>query len=474
MVAKLPENPDQTKRLRLNYQQFLNLNQPLLDNFTGDKAIQNIVKTYQVGNPTEEELQAHESHLYTKEALGITKPVVAIRGTVASGKTTIIGKMCEDLNYEFIDNWSLFRAITYYLHSNWYVLGADGNFTKDGHPFSSEEMATFIADMPLEYSCEIDDTWKGTPKVCIDGKDISADIRSEMISNIVPAYGANKSVINLVFQTVAKICNETTKDGIIVWSRDYGTFSLADADYNFYFDALITTRLQREVGRSDNGQDQEVTPDSIGKFTERDRRDITRENGSLRVGENAKIINTGNGTAEEISTMLVRYIKQIERKKVFTEKIAKAETYAELAPIAMGMIDSYVKYQKEMQLPEWMEMVCGPISTGGLGTVNANIAHFNAHIQSLVVAGNPIWDQTIFEDAIMRIKTNNPIPGGWYDMRILEEFYKPLFESGKIKKMYFIPWRESSTGARRERETAKRLGIEIVDLNVLFDFLPTK
>jgi len=40
----------------------------------------------------------------TKEALGITKPVVAIRGTVASGKTTIIGKMCKDLNYEFIDN----------------------------------------------------------------------------------------------------------------------------------------------------------------------------------------------------------------------------------------------------------------------------------------------------------------------------------------------------------------------------------
>lgn len=90
MVATLPNSPDQTKRLRLSPSQFLNLNQSLLDNFTGDEVIQDTVKTYQVGNPTEDELQAHESHLYTKEALGITKPVVAIIGTVASGKTTTI------------------------------------------------------------------------------------------------------------------------------------------------------------------------------------------------------------------------------------------------------------------------------------------------------------------------------------------------------------------------------------------------
>ena len=435
------------------------------------KKVSSIAKTYQVGNPTKEELQVHQSDMCTKEALGITKPVVAIRGTVASGKTTIIGKMCKDLNYEFIDNWSLFRAVTYYLHTAWYIIGDDGVFIKDGHLCSSEDMAAVIADMPLEYSCEIDDTWKPKPKVCIGGKDISTVMRSEEINKIIPAYGGNQAVMDFVLHTVAKISHATEKDGIIVWSRDYGTFNLSDADYNFYFDAPIKERLKRNNGRKGEAAADDITVDKVKEFTERDIEDITRENGYLRVGENAKIINTGNGTAEEVSAILVRYIRQMQKKRVLTEKIAKAETYAELAPIAMEMIDSYIKYQQEKKLPEWMEMVCGPISTGWLGTIDANIAHFNEHIKNLVLAGNPIFDQTIFEEAILRIKTKRRedgiVLGGQYDDKILTDFYQPLFESGKIKKMHFIPWRMSSKGAIRERRQAELLGIDEIDLKTL-------
>ena len=215
----------------------------------------------------------------------------------------------------------------------------------------------------------------------------------------------------------------------------------------------------------------DTSEDLVKEFTERDIEDITRENGYLRVGENAKIINTGNGTAEEVSAILVRYIRQMQKKRVLTEKIAKAETYAELAPIAMEMIDSYIKYQQEKKLPEWMEMVCGPISTGWLGTIDANIAHFNEHIKNLVLAGNPIFDQTIFEEAILRIKTKRRedgiVLGGQYDDKILTDFYQPLFESGKIKKMHFIPWRMSSKGAIRERRQAELLGIDEIDLKTL-------
>lgn len=135
---------------------------------------------------------------------------------------------------------------------------------------------------------------------------------------------------------------------------------LSDADYSFYLDAPILTRLQRDSGRDNKLQDQEVTSESIQKFAIRDTRDIRRKFGSVRVAKNAKIVNTGKRTAKEVSAVLVRYIKQNERKRILIEKIAKAESYAELVPIATEMINSYMEDNKV----DGLEMVCGPISTG--------------------------------------------------------------------------------------------------------------
>jgi hypothetical protein len=50
---------------------------------------------------------------------------------------------------------------------------------------------------------------------------------------------------------------------------------------------------------------------------------------------------------------------------------------------------------------------------------------------------------------------------GSYPMPILEEFYLPLYQSGRIKKFFFVSGWESSFGATWEHDRAKELGIEI-------------
>lgn len=110
-------------------------------------------------------------------------------------------------------------------------------------------------------------------------------------------------------------------------------------------------------------------------------------------------------------------------------------------------------------------MVCGPISTGGLGTIEANEQQFIAAINRLVVLGHNIFDQMVFEPRMkdLIVETEE------YDWRILEHFYEPLFLSGRIRQKFFIPGWQSSTGATWEREQAKKLGITIIDLDSNFN-----
>ncbi len=118
-------------------------------------------------------------------------------------------------------------------------------------------------------------------------------------------------------------------------------------------------------------------------------------------------------------------------------------------------------------LPDPVGMVCGPISTGGFGSVEANIQRFNEAIDSLLMLKIVVFDQTPFEPKLAEL--HQPDESG-YDWRILNHFYEPIFQTGKIKRKFFIPGWQSSVGARWEREQATTLGIQIVDLN--YELLP--
>lgn len=131
--------------------------------------------------------------------------------------------------------------------------------------------------------------------------------------------------------------------------------------------------------------------------------------------------------------------------------LEKASSYIELFRLAEKIL-------KRMPAP--IGEVCGPISTGGAGSVDKNMEKFKAAIKELQEKGLNIFDQMPFEIPIHKIlKTKNL--GDKYDNSILEDFYLPIFESGMVKRLYFLPDWESSVGARWEHDQAKRLGLEV-------------
>lgn len=134
-----------------------------------------------------------------------------------------------------------------------------------------------------------------------------------------------------------------------------------------------------------------------------------------------------------------------------------AVMFTDLFIIALRIID---------RMPaENLTQICGPITTGGKGSKEANIKEFDKAIFHYIAKGDNIFDQMPFQDTMERLSKG--VEG--YDERILEHFYLPLFRSGKIKKYKFLPDWKSSHGATWEYKQIKKLKYEITYLRPDWD-----
>lgn len=128
--------------------------------------------------------------------------------------------------------------------------------------------------------------------------------------------------------------------------------------------------------------------------------------------------------------------------------IDKAKTYTDLFDIAIDFIP---------RMPQPLVQFCGPISTGGKGSIESNLAELDKAILFFATKGVSIFDQIPFEEPMQRIKSNKE----GYNYDLLNQFYVPIFELGYIKKFVFLPDWESFLGAIWEHDWAKEHGIKI-------------
>jgi len=132
--------------------------------------------------------------------------------------------------------------------------------------------------------------------------------------------------------------------------------------------------------------------------------------------------------------------------------LAAAQDFPDLTAIAFRVLN---------RMPKPIAQVCGPISSGGYGSLEKNLAAFDATIDHLIAQKLNIFDQIPFERPMFRIIGQNRDE---LRHKLLTDFYLPIFEAGLISRLYFMHGWESSHGATWEFEQAKRLGMEIVYL----------
>ena len=159
----------------------------------------------------------------------------------------------------------------------------------------------------------------------------------------------------------------------------------------------------------------------------------------------------------------MKYLRQMSAshylkhyKKEHHEAMNNAQEYKHLLEVALDVLNS---------MPKPIGQVCGPVTTGGQGSVDKNLVLFEKAVHKLIDQGYNIFNQVPFEKPMQKIQINSKkMEKHERNIELLEEFYKPIFESGLISTLYFIHGWETSQGANWEREQAKRLGIKIIDL----------
>ncbi len=151
---------------------------------------------------------------------------------------------------------------------------------------------------------------------------------------------------------------------------------------------------------------------------------------------------------------------QIDPYSYFRPEVSALEaapTIQSLLPIALRILE---------RMPHGVSMVCGPISTGGKGSVEENLALFGVAIETLASRGENIFSQMPFERPIQRMKKTNS--------GLLNTFYLPIFKSGRVRRLCFLPGWESSEGATWEHERGVELGFEIKEFRPDFHLIEKK
>lgn len=137
--------------------------------------------------------------------------------------------------------------------------------------------------------------------------------------------------------------------------------------------------------------------------------------------------------------------------------IRNSKNYQDLLLVAMDVLED----MNDDFSPRPIAQVCGPISSGGRSSRAENLAVFSRAIDRITADGLVVFNQIPFEDDMIRIYNSRPEMGG---LRLLEEFYLPIFKSGFINLLCFLPSWQTSLGAKWEHEQAKKLKIPILYL----------
>ncbi len=223
------------------------------------------------------------------------KPVVAIDGPAASGKSTTARMVARRLGYLWVDTGAMYRAL---------ALKA----LREGIRPDDRERLKEMVDRTDVYLEERD----GGLRVFLDGEDVTEAIRSPEVTRAVSWV----CTFPFVRQAMMRLQREMAcGGGVVMEGRDIGTVVVPDAEVKVFLDADIKERARRrwkELGeRGVNVSLEEVERE----LAERDRKDAEREHAPLRRAPDAIVVDTTDLSIDEQVDRIVQMIKAyIDRK----------------------------------------------------------------------------------------------------------------------------------------------------------------
>lgn len=216
---------------------------------------------------------------------------IAIDGPAGAGKSTIAKIVAEALGFTYIDTGAMYRAVTYKAMQQNIHLDDEAK----------------LAEMLMTSTIELKPSPQGQ-LVFLDGRNVSAEIRSNEVTSSVSQVAAHAKVRELL---VAQQQRLAANGGVVMDGRDIATHVLKDAELKIFMSATVEERARRRlIDNQKRGIDS-----SLEKLQEeialRDKKDSEREASPLIQAEDAIFLDT---TALSIDDAAQAILKLAEEK----------------------------------------------------------------------------------------------------------------------------------------------------------------
>ncbi len=211
--------------------------------------------------------------------------IVAIDGPAGSGKGTVAEILSKKCNLVNIDTGATYRCVALAMLRN--------NLTLDDR------------DKIIELSKNIDIKFGLNNEVYLNGEDVTKEIRSKEVTQIV----SQVSSIVEVRKNMVELQRNLAKDyDAVMEGRDITTVVLPNANYKFYLDASLEARVNRRV-KQNKEKNIDMSYDEIYEnIKARDYNDMHKEVGSLMRTDDQIYIDSTNMTIDEVVDKMVNII----------------------------------------------------------------------------------------------------------------------------------------------------------------------
>ncbi|MEO0124200.1 MAG: (d)CMP kinase [candidate division WOR-3 bacterium] len=223
--------------------------------------------------------------------------IVAIDGKAGSGKSTTAKGVAKKLQFFYLDTGAMYRAFTLK-----YLRAKKGR----NDDIDLNLIARLLKNTTIELIKQNDDL-----KVFLDGEDVSKEIRSPEVNDLVSPISAIKEIRDWMVKRQREIAQGKN---IVCEGRDMATVVFPDAQVKIFMDADLPTRAER---RRKELQEKGINisfEESLNNLKYRDDYDSSREHSPLKKAEDAIVVDTTNLTIEQE----IELVEKIVREKLKT------------------------------------------------------------------------------------------------------------------------------------------------------------
>ena len=216
--------------------------------------------------------------------------VVALDGPAGSGKGTVTKKVAEIMNLVNIDTGAMYRCVTLEcIYNN--IL-----------PTEIDKIEKILENIDIKLEKK-----EGKQIVLLNGKDVTKEIRTPKVDELVAKFAAIKQVRD----KMTPIQQRMGKDSdIIMEGRDIGTVVFPNADVKIFLDCSIEERANRRYKQNQEKGIQETYEEVLENIKQRHILETQREIAPLRQAEDAIYVDSTNLTIEEVVEKVVKIIEE--------------------------------------------------------------------------------------------------------------------------------------------------------------------